>query len=439
MKKRNLVKKILMSGALILTLASCQDKCAKTTCPEGYICDQGKCILDPDKKKDDVQVVSGRIQTATTWTADRIWELDGKVVVEQGATLTIEPGTIIKGRTGTGALASALVIARGAKIEAVGTVEHPIIFTSVLDNIKLGEKTGTNLDEKDRQKWGGVILLGKAKVSAKIGDTEGQIEGIPADEDYGRYGGEDDKDNSGTLAYISIRHGGALIGEGNEINGLTLGGVGSGTTIHHIEIVANLDDGIECFGGTVTVEHALVAYQGDDAFDIDQNFAGTFVNSAAIYDNTGDEFLEIDGPENSTYAEGKFTVENCTFISKTGDGSVDLKSKAQGVITNCKFEGLTRFQLSAKFEEDCTTLKHDAYNNYIDSNLKVTGNKTDAQIYIYTKSQDNNGNTCSITDEMKGAVQSIFDKAGNGKDIQVEGADLSAFEGWTWSSINGKI
>lgn len=358
-----------------------------------------------------------------------------------GITLTIQPGTIVKGQQGDGLNAAALIVARGGKLMAQGTSNAPIIFTTVLDNIEVGQKTGTNLDETDAQKWGGVIVLGNAKVSAKIGDTEAQIEGIPADESYGTYGGNDDTDNSGVITYVSIRHGGITIGDGNEINGLTLGGVGFGTTIDYVEVVANLDDGIECFGGSVDINHALVSYQQDDAFDIDQNFSGSFKNSMVIYNNTGDEFLEIDGPENSTHVNGLFTVENCTFISKTLDGSVDLKSKAQGVIKNNDFTGLTKFKVSAKFDTDCTTADTDAYTNYLATSLVVETNKTDATLDVYTKSD--NGETPPITCTLPAGTQAeadaIYSVAGNSNGATSNGVSQSEFDGWTWTAINNKF
>ena len=383
--------------------------------------------------------ISGEITANTTWYANKIYVLNGKVIVKNQATLTIEPGTIIKGKQGDGLNASALIIAKNAKIKAIGTPTNPIIFTSVLDNIELGQKTGTNLDERDVQKWGGLIVLGNAKVSDKVGDTEGHIEGIPADADYGTYGGNNNNDNSGILKYVSIRHGGVSIGDGNEINGLTLGGVGSGTTIDHIEVVATLDDGIECFGGTVTISHALVAYQQDDAFDIDQNFAGSFINSMVICDNTGDKFLEIDGPENNTNKNGLFTVENCKFISKTNDGKVDFKSKAQGTVTNNIFEGLATFKLSTKLDSDCTTLLTDAYNHYINGTLIITENKTNASLNVYTKSKNNNDTTCTIPQDLQTNANIIYNASNNTENTSVTLDDLEEFNGWSWTSVNSKF
>jgi len=171
------------------------------------------------------------------------------------------------------------------------------------------------LDETFNNLWGGLIILGNAPISAKSGDTEAQIEGIPADEEFGKYGGMDPEDNSGIIKYVSVRHGGTLIGDNNEINGITFGGVGNGTTVEYIEVVANLDDGVEFFGGTVNVKNVIVANGEDDGLDIDQNYSGTIENAFVIQSGAtaGDNALEIDGPEGTTYTDGLFTIKNVTL------------------------------------------------------------------------------------------------------------------------------
>lgn len=279
--------------------------------------------------------VSGSITSNTTWTSSNIYQLNQKVVVQDGATLTIEPGTIIKGSSGTGSLASALVIARGGKLMAQGTATEPIIFTSAADNIALGQTMGTNLDQNDRGLWGGLIVLGNAPCSFS-GDVDAlQIEGIPAEDTWGLYGGNDSEDNSGVIKYVSIRHGGALIGEGNEINGLTLGGVGTGTEIDHVEVVANVDDGIEFFGGTVHASNLLVWAQGDDAIDIDQAYSGTIDNVVVHLGDASDHAFEVDGPEGT--AAGSFTLQNASIFgnSITENGEyADYRKAATGATNN---------------------------------------------------------------------------------------------------------
>lgn len=217
--------------------------------------------------------VTADITSNTTWSAANVYTLDGLIFVNDGATLTIEEGTVIKGKlqanitTGDGA--SALIVRRGGKILAEGSQNNPIIFTSELDDVN----NPNDLTKDDRGLWGGLILLGKAVTNQPT--TENQIEGIPVTEDA-KFGGTDDNDDSGILRYISIRHGGFSISgiPGDEINGLTLGAVGDQTIIEHIEVIANFDDGYEWFGGTVNTKYLVSAFCGDDGFDWDMGFRG---------------------------------------------------------------------------------------------------------------------------------------------------------------------
>ena len=262
----------------------------------------------PTPVPNDNTVVRTNITENTTWTADQVWQLSGRIVVTNGATLTIEPGTLIKGEPGTGANASSLVIARDGRIVAEGTEDAPIIFTSTADeltpeDIEVGVFVSPNLNATISGLWGGVIVLGEAPVSASndAGDvSQVQIEGIPTSDPTGLYGGNNPDHSSGVLRYISIRHGGANIGSGNEINGLTLGGVGRGTTVEHIEIVGNQDDGIEWFGGTVDVSHVVVWNAGDDAIDTDQGWSGTLDNFVVVAPQG--HCFELDGPEGTMTA-----------------------------------------------------------------------------------------------------------------------------------------
>ncbi len=216
----------------------------------------------------------------TTWSSDRTYILDGLVFVNDGQTLTIEPGTVIRARSGQGSLASALIVARGGRLIAEGRKNEPIIFTVEGDDLE----GSVALEAKGL--WGGLIILGNAPIHTESG--EDMIEGIPVSEPRGIYGGQDEDDNSGILRYVSIRHGGSDIGEGNEINGLTLGGVGRQTTIDHVEVISNADDGVEFFGGRVNCSNMVVAYCGDDAYDIDQGYGGK-----------GQFWLGLNGPDSN--------------------------------------------------------------------------------------------------------------------------------------------
>lgn len=285
-------------------------------------------------------ILRENITEDATWTSDKTYVLGGRITVEAGATLTIQPGTVIKGEAGTGANATALLIARDAILLAEGTADAPIIFTSVADEITpervaSGDFASPNLDPDINGLWGGVIVLGNATISASNDDdndvSEVQIEGIPATDTNGLYGGSDDSDNSGVISHISIRHGGSNIGAGNEINGLTLGGVGSGTTINNVEVVANQDDGIEWFGGTVSVNDVVVWNAGDDAIDTDQSWGGTLDNFFVV--TPVGSCFELDGPEGSYVA--RQTINNGTVVSgifETVDGELELVAGATGLL-----------------------------------------------------------------------------------------------------------
>ncbi|MBD3234068.1 MAG: T9SS C-terminal target domain-containing protein [candidate division Zixibacteria bacterium] len=254
-KVNNLFKLMLVALASlsVLWFAGCSDDDSNP-----LVTEEGDYFFDDDIAPGDT----------VTLTADTEWVLSGFVFVEEGAVLNIEAGTVIKGRPGQGVNASALIICMGGKINANGTADNPIIMTAEADDVDDPDDIPTNA----KGLWGGLIILGKA-TNNNPGGT-GQVEGIPSDEPRGEYGGNNDADNSGTLRYVSIRHGGSEIGAANEINGLTLGSVGSGTTIEYIEVFSNLDDGVEWFGGTVNCKNMVVAFCGDDCYDYDEGFRG---------------------------------------------------------------------------------------------------------------------------------------------------------------------
>lgn len=333
------MKKLMLTGAIVAGFfMSCQKEgCTDplaTNFNEEAKKDDGTCSYDTPQNSN---YLTETITKNTTLTADRIWILGGRITVVSGVTLTIEPGTIIKGEVGTGANATALIIARGGKLMAEGTAELPIIFTSTADEIGVGGFVSPNLEPDFSGLWGGLIVLGNAPISADADAV--QIEGIPASDQNGLYGGNNPSDNSGVLRYISIRHGGANIGEGNEINGLTLGGVGNGTTIEHIEVVGNQDDGIEFFGGTVNVSNTVVWNAGDDSYDVDQSWAGTLNNWIEI--DGVDHALELDGAEGTLVAD--FSLTNGTFIS-ADSVQCHFRAAATGYVS---YEGLANVEADA--------------------------------------------------------------------------------------------
>jgi hypothetical protein len=191
-----------------------------------------------------------------TLTADKVWTLSDAVHIGDGATLTIEPCTRIEG---TKTPIGILIASRGGKINAAGTESQPILFTS---SQPVGSRAAGD--------WGGVILLGKATNN----DGTPLIEGLPPGAEN-QYGGDDDADNSGTMTYVRIEYGGYELATDVEVNGLTLGAVGSATTINHIMVSNTLDDCFEWFGGTVNADHLICNSDGDDMFDTDKGYRGT--------------------------------------------------------------------------------------------------------------------------------------------------------------------
>lgn len=359
-------------------------------------------------------LVDANITSNTTWSNDSIYVLASRVTVESGAILTIEPGCIIKGRAGTGANATALVIARGAQLMAEGTSASPIIFTSEADQITLGQIQSPNLTADLNGLWGGLLILGNARISA---DNESeQIEGIPATDTNGLYGGTDDSDNSGTIRYISVRHGGANIGEGNEINGITLGGVGSGTTIEYIEVVGNQDDGIEWFGGSVNVSNAIVIGAGDDAIDTDQAWSGTLDNFIVI--NPGDEAFELDGPE-GTFTGSGHTITNGTVKVDGAAGLIDFDANTDANLSNIFFFDMT---IGQDVEE------------YTAFAAQTGFGATGIEAIIPTVDADGNAATYTVADfftDMGSSATAVTTAS--------VGADASVFANWTFASATGEL
>ncbi|MFD2258141.1 hypothetical protein ACFSSA_15780, partial [Luteolibacter algae] len=273
-----------------------------------------------------------------------------------------------------------LVVCRGSQIFAEGTAQNPIIFTSMDDyNHRTDPTNFPNAPQiGDNGQWGGVIILGNAPINfyvsgnpftgATTGNTnlgENKIEGIPsgADLDFDGFGdlieyGQDNgkassgtatltagtanpADNSGVFKYVSIRFGGQAIAQDDEVNGLTMGGVGSGTTIEHVEVFNNSDDGFEWFGGTVNCKNLVAAFNEDEAFDMDEGYAGTIQFAFAIREdfpdgsNTVENVSELDGGNGSSKTGTPLTsakVYNATLLGAGRTGAVS----SQGTLFRMK-------------------------------------------------------------------------------------------------------
>jgi hypothetical protein len=264
-------------------------------------------------------IISGEVTTNTTWTNDNIYILSGWVYVRAGATLTIEPGTVIKGDFVS---KGALIIERDADIIADGTAEQPIVFTS--------QKAAGQRSYGD---WGGVIICGKASVNAPANAGNGTVAGEAMIEGgvgsvYGGGASPDDDDNSGILRYVRIEYGGIPFQPNSEINGLTMGGVGRGTTIENVQVSFCGDDAFEWFGGTVNCKN-LVAYRNwDDDFDTDFGYTGHVqfamsVRDPAIADQSGSNGFESDNDGQGT---GMTPITRAKFSNVTIVGPLAFSS-----------------------------------------------------------------------------------------------------------------
>ncbi len=326
---------------------------------------QTPCVTEAGKPVFDV--TNANIASHLNWSADTVWRLVEQVFVIPGQTLTIEPGTVIKGQSGTPA--RSLIITRGAKIDADGTPQCPIVFTMEADNVDIPDDV---VPPTLRGQWGSLLILGNAPICFN-GGSQNKIEGIDTllFPTQSLYGGPDIHDSSGVLRYVSLRHGGAIIGAANEINGLTLGGVGDKTVVEHIEVFANLDDGYEWFGGTVNCKYLISAFNDDDNIDYDEGYQGAIQYFFAVQDSTnGDSGGELNGTNNGTagwagsnacYSQAD--VANATFIGR------GLGSNAQGPAVNKRvMEGgkvlnsvITEFRSRAL---QIDTLGNTAFNTY---------------------------------------------------------------------------
>ncbi len=232
----------------------------------GTACKKSNNDPDPVNPGDTTKVTSvdvrGIIAADQHWTSDVTYRLRGYVYVT-GGTLTIDAGTKIVSNNDS---AGVLVIYKGAKISAIGTAAAPVVFTSAETSPAPGD-------------LGGVILVGNATANGNHKTLEGGVDAA-----YNKFGGSDDADNSGTLKYVRIEYAGKAVNPGDEVNGLSMYAVGSGTTVEYVEVVRGLDDAFEFFGGSFNAKH-LIAYNcADDDFDMDDGYHGKVQFAVSIKD-----------------------------------------------------------------------------------------------------------------------------------------------------------
>jgi len=272
---------------------------------------------------------SGQVEiTVEEITQDTLFESSCNYILTRdtyviGAEITIEPGTLFGGDQG-----SALIITATGKINAVGTKDEPIVFTSA-----------SLPSEAQAGAWGGVVLLGRARLSwgdtpcnGEAGECVGSIEGISTDNPRGRFGGNDDTHDCGTMRYVRVEYAGAVFGPDNELNGLTVGGCGDQTELSYIQIHRGLDDGVEFFGGTAPIDHVIVTGPGDDGLDWDQGYRGTIDNF--IVHHFSSSTTSPNGVEADNYGSGDNNVQPRSAPQLTNGTIIgDGRTEGSGVVT----------------------------------------------------------------------------------------------------------
>ncbi len=314
---------------------------ADPACPAGTL-ESG--ILQGRKVCD----LSGIVKDDLTLVAGNYYKLDGKVQigVDVGAdgtatngdtaTLTVNPGVTIFGESGN----DYLVVMRGSDINAVGTKSAPIIMTGKQDILGQADVNST------RGLWGGLVILGQAPINkctytngVKAVPCQKEVEGSAGDV----MGGEIPADSSGSLKYVRVQYAGYEIFPGNELNGITFGGVGNGTSVEYVQVHNNADDCVEFFGGTVDVKRLICTGAGDDNLDIDWGYQGRLQHVLIQQSNdTGDHIVESDNTNSDTRAGVVYLTEprsnpivaNFTFISRGHDEVFKLKEGVSGQYYN---------------------------------------------------------------------------------------------------------
>lgn len=279
-------------------------------------------------------ILQGKIAEDRTLSSDYDYLLRGAVFVEDGATLTIEPGVTLYGEQAEN---GTLIVAQGGKIMADGTADAPIVMTS---DAAIGQRA--------RGQWGGLIINGKAPTNQGITAGEG---------DTGDFGGDDPNDNSGVLRYVRVEYAGIEFSPDNELNGIALQGVGSGTVIEYVQVHMNQDDGIEMFGGTVDLKYALVTGARDDSFDWTDGWTGKGQFWVAQhYGDDADNGFENDNSSKNNEAEPRSapTIYNVTLVGDPdgpeSDNGMLIREGAAGMYANFIVTGFNKVGLDVNTE-----------------------------------------------------------------------------------------
>lgn len=340
-------------------------------------------------------ILSGSLTGEQTLEAKE-YILNGTVVIEDGGRLNIPAGTTIKAREG---FSSYLLVAQGGKLYAEGTATNPVVFTA-------------NTTSPTSGYWGGIIINGRAPISGTNADMSDT--GLTEIDNNYRYGGSIANDNSGVLSYVQILYAGARSTADIEHNGLTLNGVGNGTTIENLYILESADDAIEFFGGTVNVTNLLAVNPDDDMFDFTQGYSGTLKNCYGVWesDYTSTEAdprgIEADGNLDGIYPshlrQSDFRVENMTIVNNAANtqNNVDrmqdvikIRRGAKATITNALVKG-TGGTVDLIDMNDGKGAGNADSSISITNSLSITGNELNGTLNTLTKPADNTGADASL-------------------------------------------
>jgi hypothetical protein len=355
--------------------------------------------------------VSGNLAGTSNWYNTNEYVLNGFVYVLTNGVLNIEPGTVVRGKAGTGLDSSALFITQGAKIYANGTRNKPIIFTSETDDLT----DPYDLPLWQRGLWGGIVVMGKSVLntasdvggnaaSPKYDIFEGLSDTQVSGQFINRFGGNDDNDNSGVIRYVSIRYPGTVILPNKEINGLSLCAVGRGTKIENVEVYGSADDSVEFFGGTVNTKYMASIFSDDDNYDIDQGYRGKnqfwfAVQAPDRKDNGGEWNGEPSGIAAGNTPIGNFEIYNATYIgagtNSTGARAFISREYAAPKVFNSVIlefnAGLNIDDKSAThFTNGVAKFQNNIWWNFASAGVAVPYGQNAAGLWVLTNSANSN-------------------------------------------------
>ena len=341
------------------------------------------CLDMEDRPVVDLTDNDGAGTGTRTLTCDSIYVLNGFVYVNDGDVLTVEPGTVIQAKSGQGENASCLIVARGGQIMADGTSACPIVFTYE------GDPMNGSTPYNTYGLWGGVVLNGYGALNTY--DGEDNAEGIMDASGQFRdvFGGSDNAESSGVMRYVSIRHGGSEMPNppvnfqnvinGDETNGLSLNGVGSGTTLEHIEIVSTLDDGLQVMGGAASIKHLAIAFSTEDNIEYDLGWVGDVQYFFSLMDQgemTGEHGFDFEGDDfefqDVTLSFLPYTnpqIANFTSFGHEGIGAVRWHNGGGGRLYNGIFQNWD-YGIDFEDADPC-----DAYELFLFGELEIHNNR----------------------------------------------------------------